>query len=77
MCRLPALPRAVGWIADEALTISSQIHLGGAFPLANLLLATGATALLIWNGEAHPLQLLSARPVVLVGLISYSLYLWH
>ncbi len=36
--------------------------------------------LLIWAGTAGPVgasRLLSLRPLVLVGLISYSLYLWH
>lgn len=38
------------------------------------------TALFIWSGEAGPTaagRLLSARPIVAIGLISYSLYLWH
>jgi peptidoglycan/LPS O-acetylase OafA/YrhL len=40
------------------------------------------TVLLIWSGTQAgrlPLlnQLLAARPVVFIGLISYSLYLWH
>lgn len=37
-------------------------------------------ALLIWTGTAGPVmasRLLSLRPMVWVGLISYSLYLWH
>ncbi len=38
------------------------------------------TALLIWAGTAGPVmasRLLSFKPFVFVGLISYSLYLWH
>jgi peptidoglycan/LPS O-acetylase OafA/YrhL len=37
-------------------------------------------ALVIWAGTAGPVaasRLLSLRPFVIVGLISYSLYLWH
>ena len=38
------------------------------------------TALIIWTGVRHSTyvgRLLSLRPVQFVGLISYSLYLWH
>src|SRR5215475_11985539 len=50
------------------------------FPgLAALLPCVGA-ALIIQAGEAGPTligKLLSWRPFVFIGLISYSLYLWH
>ncbi len=51
------------------------------FPGALAVPPTLGAALLIWVG-AHPLQtvvsrLLSWRPVVFIGLISYSMYLWH
>ena len=37
------------------------------------------TALLIWagSGQGLPTRLLTNRPLVFLGLISYSLYLWH
>lgn len=51
-----------------------------AFPgLAALTPVLGALAI-IWSGGHHPTlvgRLLSLRPVVLIGLMSYSLYLWH
>ena len=50
------------------------------FPGMSALPPTLATAALIWaNGRHNTMvkQLLSLQPVVWVGLISYSLYLWH
>ncbi|HEV8070238.1 MAG TPA: acyltransferase family protein [Planctomycetaceae bacterium] len=50
------------------------------FPGAAALLPCGGTALFIWsNGQTSTLagRLLSWRPVVFIGVISYSLYLWH
>ena len=40
----------------------------------------GATAVIIYANSqkpTYPATILSWRPVVLVGLLSYSLYLWH
>jgi peptidoglycan/LPS O-acetylase OafA/YrhL len=53
---------------------------GIVFPGISALPPTLATAVLIWvNGRNNTLvkQLLSLQPMVWVGLISYSLYLWH
>lgn len=55
---------------------------GMAFPGAAALLPCLGAALVIWAGEGggQPgklFRLLSSRPLVFVGLISYSLYLWH
>ena len=50
------------------------------FPGMSALPPTLATAALIWaNGRHNTIvkQLLSLQPMVWVGLISYSLYLWH
>ena len=50
------------------------------FPGAGALPPVLGTALLIWSGEAgsHPLTpLLQWEPLRGIGLISYSLYLWH
>jgi peptidoglycan/LPS O-acetylase OafA/YrhL len=50
------------------------------FPGLNALAPCVGSALIIWAGEAGSSlvgAVLSWRPVVFVGLISYSLYLWH
>jgi peptidoglycan/LPS O-acetylase OafA/YrhL len=50
------------------------------FPGLNALAPCAGTALLIWSGtggDTAVKRLLSWSPVVYLGLISYSLYLWH
>jgi peptidoglycan/LPS O-acetylase OafA/YrhL len=50
------------------------------FPGLSALLPCVGSGLIIWAGEAGTSLvglLLSWRPVVFIGLISYSLYLWH
>ncbi len=49
------------------------------FPGWQVLAPVTGTALLLWNGrDPNPVnRLLSARLPVFIGLISYSLYLWH
>jgi len=50
------------------------------FPGVNALFPTVGTALLIYSGtdaETVVGRALSVRPMVYIGLISYSLYLWH
>lgn len=50
------------------------------FPTSEMIVAVIATGVLIVTGDStrRPLsRLLSAGPVVFVGLMSYSLYLWH
>ena len=55
---------------------NSQMQFPGVAALPPVL----GAALLIWAGTAGPVwasRLLSLRPMVWIGLISYSLYLWH
>ena len=50
------------------------------FPGVAALLPCGGAALILLAGQRHPSlvgRFLSWRPLVLLGLISYSLYLWH
>jgi peptidoglycan/LPS O-acetylase OafA/YrhL len=60
---------SLGWITEDM-----------GFPGANALPSTLGAALLIWAGSEKTIgvsRVLALRPLVLVGLISYSLYLWH
>lgn len=82
-------PPLRGKIANELMAVGGMCLIGLAvfrfnlntrFPGENALLPCLGAAAIIASGQASRTvvhQLLSARPVVFVGLISYSLYLWH
>ena len=64
------------------LLVYSFVKLSGAlpFPGANALYPTLGAALIIYSGTTggtFVARVLSTRPIVFIGLISYSLYLWH
>jgi peptidoglycan/LPS O-acetylase OafA/YrhL len=64
------------------LLIYSFVKLSGdlPFPGANALYPTLGAAFIIYSGiECETIigRALSAKPIVFIGLISYSLYLWH
>jgi peptidoglycan/LPS O-acetylase OafA/YrhL len=66
----------IGMILCSVLLYSQET----LFPGPSALLPCVGSALIIWAGEAGGSlvgSVLSWRPVVFVGLISYSLYLWH
>jgi peptidoglycan/LPS O-acetylase OafA/YrhL len=68
-------------IAGMALMLGSLflINSGTPFPGINSLYPCIGTAMLIYAGCADNAlsPLLKSRPMVFIGLISYSLYLWH
>jgi peptidoglycan/LPS O-acetylase OafA/YrhL len=72
----------LGW-AGLAMLAASQFVLNGLTPYPGwiALLPVGGTLALIAGGSStarwSPWRLTSARPVVFIGGISYSLYLWH
>lgn len=70
----PITSRLLGWIG-LCLIGASLYWIGedSPFPGLHALPATLGAAFIIYGG----LPLLSFRPMVWVGLISYSLYLWH
>jgi len=66
----------IGMIVFSVVSYSQQT----LFPGFSALLPCIGSALIIWAGEGGSSVVgaaLSWRPVVFVGLISYSLYLWH
>jgi peptidoglycan/LPS O-acetylase OafA/YrhL len=77
--RLPALASlgGAGLIMVSLLTFSRAT----AFPGAAALLPCVGAGLIIYAGQTNRVtpvgKLLSTKPFVAIGLISYSLYLWH
>ncbi|MDH5272391.1 MAG: acyltransferase [Gammaproteobacteria bacterium] len=71
----------VGLLGLGALLCSVTLYTPATvFPGVTALLPCLGTAAIIWAGSGgHNVvgDALSARPVVLTGLVSYSLYLWH
>ncbi|GAA4401103.1 SGNH hydrolase domain-containing protein [Fodinibacter luteus] len=73
---------ALGWAALVALlAVAAFLPEGIEWPSAWALLPTVPTAVLIWVGwrgaPLGPVRLLGSRPLVWVGALSYSIYLWH
>jgi peptidoglycan/LPS O-acetylase OafA/YrhL len=65
----------LGLIAVAVFTYSEATNFPGIGALAPCL---GAALILLSGHQDGPVKkLLSARPIVFLGLISYSLYLWH
>jgi len=76
-----ALRESLGWAGILAILASAFLYDNTTrFPgLAALAPCIGA-GLIIWTNNASLTsvgRILSARPLVMIGLISYSLYLWH
>lgn len=85
---MPSISRKLNPLLGHALAASSAIALGLGFALFDktvahpgypTLIPVAATMGLIATGAAGTFisRLLSLRPFVFVGLISYSAYLWH
>ena len=72
----------LGW-AGLAAVVASAFVLNGSMPFPGTiaLLPAGGAAALIAGGSAAaglgPARVTSARPMVFIGGISYSMYLWH
>ncbi len=81
--RLPGLVRAIGgWVGLAAITCATLFFDGSTtWPGVNALVPTVGAALVIASGVTAapfaPQRLLGVRPMVWIGGLSYSLYLWH
>jgi len=84
--KLPALGGVINHLTSTiglVLIIASALILSPAspFPGINAIYPTLGSALLIYSHNSSSAgignRLLSYRPIVFLGLISYSLYLWH
>ena len=88
LAAIPAERTAIRWL-NEALSWTGLLAILGSvffygretrFPGVAAILPCVGAGLVIW-ANGHTLtsagKLLAARPIVFVGLISYSLYLWH
>ena len=83
---LARLPRrtaaAIAWLGLAAVVTSAVVYTTRThWPGTAALLPTLATAAVIGGGpaagRAGPILLLGTRPMVWIGALSYSLYLWH
>lgn len=72
----------VGWLALITIVCIARLeHILLGYPNWYAFIACMATAMLIALGKFYPEQpcvkVLSFKPLVFIGLLSYSLYLWH
>ena len=75
--RRPTLPKGSAWVGLLAVLVACFVPVPH-FPGAGALPAVLGSALLvaaIQNGESP--ALLTSRPMVSIGLVSYGFYLWH
>ncbi len=77
---LRSVRQVAGWAGLAAILAAAVSYDGRTdFPGHGALLPVLGAAALIWSGErGHPVtRALSTWPAVSIGLVSYSLYLWH
>jgi len=71
----------VAWLGLGLIAVSMFFYTAKTpFPGWNAMAPVAGSVLFIWANRSGPTlagKLLSLRPVVFIGLISYSLYLWH
>ena len=76
----PLLREAVAFMGIAAIAYSvTSFNESTPFPSVYTLLPTlGTAAVLLWaSSDTWVGRLLAVRPLVLIGLVSYSAYLWH
>jgi len=77
----PRVLAALSWLSAAAILFAGLLFDAKTrFPGVSALLPCGGAAILIYANACHmtfPASILAAKPVVTVGRMSYSLYLWH
>jgi peptidoglycan/LPS O-acetylase OafA/YrhL len=75
------IAESLSWIGLATILLTFWIYgTRTRFPGASALFPCMGTAMVIWSNTKERTtvgKLLSLRPIVFIGLISYSLYLWH
>lgn len=88
LCFAPTHLKANGWFANIVgcvgvagiILAAWKFNLFRRFPGASALLPCAGAAMVIYSnslGTTWVGKLLASKPIVYVGLVSYSLYLWH
>ncbi|MEO6606105.1 MAG: acyltransferase family protein [Aeromicrobium sp.] len=83
VAQLPSVLRAIGGWVGIALIAYAMLMFDGSttWPGFNALVPTVGAALMIQSGltrtPGSPQRLLSLKPMVFIGGLSYSIYLWH
>lgn len=83
VAHLPSILRALGgWVGIAMIAYAVLVFDGSTtWPGANALVPTVGAALMIASGiertPGSPQRLLSLKPMVWIGGLSYSIYLWH
>lgn len=83
VAKIPSVIRAIGGWVGIAMILFAVLMFDGSttWPGVNALVPTVGAALMIASGltrtPGSPQRLLSLRPMVWIGGLSYSIYLWH
>lgn len=75
--RNAALASATGLAGLAAIVMAAVFFESAGMPGIKALLPCAGAAMILYAGQGAARTVLSFRPLVFVGLISYSLYLWH
>ena len=74
----PAVATALVWLGVAGIVVAALLYDARTpFPGTAALLPVLATAAVVAGGAVRPARVLATRPLVGIGRISYSLYLWH
>ncbi len=74
----PVIAKSLAWLGLVLISLSYFLTTSGGISLISFLPVIGTVLIIIFADANQGLgKMLSARPMVFVGKLSYSLYLWH